>query len=133
MPARRAGFGARACRGLLLVDVVAVAIALAGHLRARPRQIGPPAVHRARPGCCRAARPGVAARRGPAIFGAYGLYERQTRAIAPSSLDEVADLFHALLAGSLVLLVAGQGFEKLLDWSIYSPLEARCSWPSRWC
>ena len=60
----------------------------------------------------------------PAVFGAYGLYERQTRAIAPSSLDEVADLFHALLAGSLVLLVAGQGFKKLLDWSIYSPLEA---------
>jgi exopolysaccharide biosynthesis polyprenyl glycosylphosphotransferase len=60
----------------------------------------------------------------PAIFAAYGLYERQTRAIAPSSLDDVASLFNALLAGSLVALVFAQGLKKTTGWFIYSPLEA---------
>ena len=70
----------------------------------------------------------------PAVFAAYGLYERQTRAIAPSSLDEVADLFHALLAGSLVLLVAGQGFKKLLGLvDLLAAGGGDVPRPSRWC
>ena len=91
-----------------LVDVVAVWIALAGTYIAA-EQIGTePAGRRARRAS--SSRCGVAITLlWPAVFAAYGLYERQTRAIAPSSLDEVADLFHALLAGSLVLLVVGQG------------------------
>ena len=58
------------------------------------------------------------------VFAAYGLYERQTRAIAPSSLDEIADLFHALLAGALVLLVVGQVVKTTLDSLIFSPIQA---------
>ena len=58
------------------------------------------------------------------LFAAYRLYEGETRAIAPASFDEVGKTFHALLAGSLLLLVVGQGAEKAFDLSIYTPLEA---------
>ena len=116
------GLGRGRVWGLLLVDVVAVWIALAGTYVAA-EQIGSEPAFIAPTGVLIALLVAVTAM-WPAVLGAYGLYERQTRAIAPSSLDEVADLFHALLAGSLVLLVAGQGFRKLLEWSIYSPLEA---------
>ena len=108
--------------GLLSVDVLAVWLSLAGTYVVA-EQIGTePAV--VAPGIVTVALAVVATLMWPALFAAYGLYERQTRAIAPSSLDEVADLFHALLAGSLVLLVLGQGARKSLDWAIYSPLEA---------
>jgi exopolysaccharide biosynthesis polyprenyl glycosylphosphotransferase len=116
------GLGRGRVWGLLLVDVVAVWIALAGTYVAA-EQIGSQPAFIAPTGVLIALLVAVTAM-WPALLGAYGLYERQTRAIAPSSLDEVADLFHALLAGSLVLLVAGQGFSKLLEWSVYSPLEA---------
>ena len=44
----------------------------------------------------------------------------------PSSLDEVADLFHALLAGSLLLLVVGQGAREASPTGrVYSPLGGR--------
>jgi exopolysaccharide biosynthesis polyprenyl glycosylphosphotransferase len=106
---------------LLIADLLAVWIAVAGtYLLAQ--QIGPPAV--IGPTAVLVALGLAITLMWPAVFAAYGLYERQTRAIAPSSLDDVADLFHALLAGSLVLLVAGQGIEKLTPWFIYSPLEA---------
>ena len=36
-----------------------------------------------------------------AIFTAYNLYERQNRSISLATFDEVGELFHALLAGSL--------------------------------
>src|SRR4051812_20204136 len=42
------------------------------------------------------------------LFTAYRLYESESRALAPATVDEVGHLFHALLAGSLVLLVGGQ-------------------------
>ena len=105
------------------MDVVAVWLALAGTYLAA-EQIGTEPAVIAPGGVLLALARRADAACGPRVFGAYGLYERQTRAIAPSSLDEVADLFHALLAGSLVLLVAGQGVRKVLDWAIYSPLEA---------
>src|SRR4051812_1966172 len=43
-----------------------------------------------------------------AIFTAYKLYEREGRSIATASFDEVANLFHALLAGNLAYLLAAQ-------------------------
>ena len=58
------------------------------------------------------------------IFGVYRLYEGQARAIARKSFDEVSTLFNALLAGSLALLVLGQGLKKGFDVFIYSPVEA---------
>jgi exopolysaccharide biosynthesis polyprenyl glycosylphosphotransferase len=107
--------------GLLIVDLLAIFMAMAGTY-VLATQIGPPAVIGPTPVLLAL---GVAALlMWPAVFGAYGLYERQTRAIAPSSLDDVADLFHALLAGSLILLVVGQGIRKFTAWFIYSPLEA---------
>jgi exopolysaccharide biosynthesis polyprenyl glycosylphosphotransferase len=116
------GFGRGRVWALLMVDVVAVWIALAGTYLAA-EQIGTePAV--VAPGAVLIALAIGLTLLWPAVFAAYGLYERQTRAIAPSSLDEVADLFHALLAGSLGLLVMNQGFKKTLDWALYSPLEA---------
>jgi exopolysaccharide biosynthesis polyprenyl glycosylphosphotransferase len=107
--------------GLLAVDVVAVWIALAATY-VLAEQIGPPAV--IVPDGVLAALIAAATLAWPAIFTAYGLYERQTRAIAPSSLDDVTSLFHALLAGSLVLLVVNQGVKKAFGWFVYSPLEA---------
>jgi exopolysaccharide biosynthesis polyprenyl glycosylphosphotransferase len=58
------------------------------------------------------------------VFAAYRLYEGESRAIAPASFDEVGKTFHALLAGSLVLSVIGQGLKKGFDLSLYTPLEA---------
>ena len=107
--------------GLLIVDLVAVWAATAGTY-VLAELIGPPAV--IAPDAVLVALGVAITLLWPTVFAAYGLYERQTRAIAPSSLDDVADLFHALLAGSLVLLVAGQGVKKGFDWFIYSPLEA---------
>jgi exopolysaccharide biosynthesis polyprenyl glycosylphosphotransferase len=119
--ARGRGLNRGRVLGLLLVDVLAIWIAMAATYAAA-EQIGPPAVIGPAPVLIAL---GVAITlMWPAVFAAYGLYERQTRAIAPSSLDDVADLWHALLAGSLVLLVAGQGVQKTTDWFIYSPLEA---------
>ncbi|HEY6890156.1 MAG TPA: sugar transferase [Solirubrobacter sp.] len=125
LPARATearGLGRGRVWGLLIVDIVAVVLALAGTYVAADR-VGTKAPFIAPTGVLVTLAVAMVAM-WPAVFGAYGLYERQTRAIAPSSLDEVADLFHALLAGSLLLLVAGQGFDKLLEWSVYSPLEA---------
>jgi exopolysaccharide biosynthesis polyprenyl glycosylphosphotransferase len=124
---RLAGARANGARGLgrgrvwalLIIDVLAVWLALAATYVAAEQIGSEPAVI----AVLVALVIGTTAL-WPAVFAAYGLYERQTRAIAPSSLDEVADLFHALLAGSLVLLVLGQGAKKGMDWAIYSPLEA---------
>jgi FlaA1/EpsC-like NDP-sugar epimerase len=116
------GLGRGRVWGLLLVDLVAVWISLAATFVAG-EQIGSEPAFIA-PGAVLAGLALAVTMLWPAIFAAYGLYERQTRAIAPSSLDEVADLFHALLAGSLVLLVVGQGARKGFEWAIYSPLEA---------
>ena len=59
-----------------------------------------------------------------AIFTAYGLYEHDTLRISVASFDEVGDLFHALLAGSLGFLLLAQVLRRLADWWIYSALEA---------
>src|SRR4051794_24411689 len=107
--------------GLLAVDLLAIWVALAGTY-VLAEVIGPPAVivpHGALIGLLAAASIAW-----PAVFAAYGLYERQTRAIAPNSLDDVAPLFNALLAGSLMLLVIAQGPKKTTAGFVNSPLEA---------
>ena len=43
-----------------------------------------------------------------AIFTAYNLYERQNRSISLATFDEVGELFHALIAGSLFFLILSQ-------------------------
>ena len=48
------------------------------------------------------------------IFTAYHLYENDNLRISVSSFDEVRDLFHAILAGSLGYLIVSQGVEVLL-------------------
>jgi len=108
-------------RTLLAVDLVAIAVAFASTY-GLASLIGPPAVEA--PGGALAAFLAVATITWIAVFAGYRLYESHSRAIAPATFDEVGDLFHALLAGSLVLLVAGQGAKRLAGWALYSPLEA---------
>lgn len=116
------GFGRGRVWALLMVDVVAVWLALAATFLAA-EQIGDKPAVVAPDGVMIALAIGLTLM-WPAVFMAYGLYERQTRAIAPRSLDEILDLFHALLAGSLVLLVVDQGTKWAFDWAVYSPLES---------
>jgi exopolysaccharide biosynthesis polyprenyl glycosylphosphotransferase len=58
------------------------------------------------------------------LFTIYGLYERQSSTIAASTFDETTTMLNALMAGSLVMLLTGQGLEKWLDLKVYSPSEA---------
>jgi FlaA1/EpsC-like NDP-sugar epimerase len=58
------------------------------------------------------------------IFTAYQLYERESRAIRPSSFDEIALLFHALLAGNLLYLLAAQVLARVADVRVYTPVES---------
>jgi exopolysaccharide biosynthesis polyprenyl glycosylphosphotransferase len=59
-----------------------------------------------------------------ALFTAYRLYGRDSLRISVASFDEVGDVFHALLAGSLVLLIVDQGLRRLAGWWVYSAVEA---------
>jgi exopolysaccharide biosynthesis polyprenyl glycosylphosphotransferase len=59
-----------------------------------------------------------------AVLAIYGLYERQSKSIAPATLAELADLFHALLASSLIFLFVGQAVPLLTDAFVYSAGEA---------
>src|SRR3954471_24195724 len=119
--ARRGGRSRGRVRALLLAALLSIALALAGtYLLAE--LIGPPAV--IAPTGVELGLVVVAAVVWVAVFAAYRMYETDDRRVAPTSFDEVGPLFHALLAGSLVLLVIGQGAKRLWEWSIYSPLEA---------
>jgi exopolysaccharide biosynthesis polyprenyl glycosylphosphotransferase len=108
-------------RILLTADMGAMAVAIAlaygvAHLMAPPAITAPTAA---------AAALLVAGWLGwAAIFTAYQLYERESRAIAPSSFDEVALLFHALLAGNLAYLLAAQVLARVADMRIYTPVES---------
>jgi exopolysaccharide biosynthesis polyprenyl glycosylphosphotransferase len=59
-----------------------------------------------------------------AIFTAYHLYDNDTLRISVASFDEVRDVFHAMLAGSLVLLIVSQAARRLAGWWVYSAVEA---------
>jgi exopolysaccharide biosynthesis polyprenyl glycosylphosphotransferase len=108
-------------RALLVVDLMVIwAAFIVAYLIAQ--QIGPPAM--ILPTAPAVAVGVVITLTWPVIFTAYGLYERQSRAVAPRSMDEVAPLFHALLTGSLLLLLIAQGVQKATSWFVMSPLEA---------
>jgi exopolysaccharide biosynthesis polyprenyl glycosylphosphotransferase len=119
--ARGRGLGRGRVRALLVVDVLAVWVSMAATY-VLAEQIGPPAV--IAPRGVLIALVVLATLAWPVVFAAYGLYERQTRAIAPSSLDDVASLFNALLAGSLGALLIAQALKKASGWFVYSALEA---------
>jgi exopolysaccharide biosynthesis polyprenyl glycosylphosphotransferase len=108
-------------RALVLADLLAITVAFAWTF-VLAELIGPPAV--IAPTAVMVALVVVATITWIGVFTAYRLYEGESRSIAPASFDEVGNLFHALLVGSLVLLVVGQGARRLADWSVYSPLEA---------
>jgi exopolysaccharide biosynthesis polyprenyl glycosylphosphotransferase len=59
-----------------------------------------------------------------AIFTAYHLYDNDNQRIAVASFDEVRDIFHAMLAGSLAFLILSQGLRYSFGWWIYSAVEA---------
>ena len=59
-----------------------------------------------------------------AVFTVYNLYERQHRSISLATFDEIGELFHALLAGSLVFLIASQVLRRVMGAEVYFPVEA---------
>jgi exopolysaccharide biosynthesis polyprenyl glycosylphosphotransferase len=58
------------------------------------------------------------------VLTAYNLYDNDSLRISVSSFDEVRDLFHALLAGSLGYLIVSQAVNYFFDWWIYTAVEA---------
>ena len=62
-----------------------------------------------------------------ALFTAYDLYDNDALRISVSSFDEVRDVFHALLLGSLFFLIVSQGLRYLAGWWISSAVEAASS------
>ena len=58
------------------------------------------------------------------IFAGYGLYENDNQKISVASFDEVRDVFHAMLVGSLLLLIVSQGVRWAFGWWVYSAVEA---------
>ena len=59
-----------------------------------------------------------------AVFTAYHLYENDNLKISIASFDEVRDLFHAMLAGSLGFLILSQGVDFFFGWWVYTAVEA---------
>jgi exopolysaccharide biosynthesis polyprenyl glycosylphosphotransferase len=108
-------------RWVVLGDLLAIYASIAGayvaaHLLAPPAVVGPTAWAVA-----------IAGAMGPAwlaIFAAYRLYERQIRGFSPPGLDELSNLFHALLAGSLLFLLGAQALKRFSSLSLYTPVEA---------
>jgi exopolysaccharide biosynthesis polyprenyl glycosylphosphotransferase len=58
------------------------------------------------------------------VFTANDLYDNDSLRISVSSFDEVRDLFHAMLVGSLGYLLLSQGVDHFYDWWVYTPAEA---------
>jgi exopolysaccharide biosynthesis polyprenyl glycosylphosphotransferase len=59
-----------------------------------------------------------------AVFTAYHLYDNDNLRISVASFDEVRDIFHAILAGSLIFLIVSQGVRHVAGWWVYSAVEA---------
>jgi len=59
-----------------------------------------------------------------AIFAAYQLYEHRARAIAPGASAEIPKLSHALLTGSVLLLLTGEALEEVLPFQLLTPVHA---------
>jgi exopolysaccharide biosynthesis polyprenyl glycosylphosphotransferase len=58
------------------------------------------------------------------VFAAYRLYDNDGKRITVSSFDEIGDVFHALIAGSLGFLLLSQVMRRIWDWQIFSAIEA---------
>ena len=58
------------------------------------------------------------------VFTAYDLYDNDSIRISISSFDEVRDLFHAMLVGSLVYLLLSQAVSYFFDWWVYTAVES---------
>jgi exopolysaccharide biosynthesis polyprenyl glycosylphosphotransferase len=58
------------------------------------------------------------------VFTAYNLYDNDNLKISVSSFDEVRDLLHAILVGSLGYLIVSQAVKYFFDWWIYTAAEA---------
>ena len=58
------------------------------------------------------------------VFASYNLYDNDSLKISVSSFDEVRDLFHAMLVGSLGYLILSQGVDFFFDWWVYTAVEA---------
>ena len=118
--------GARLRRGRVLMlaaaDAVALAVALAatGAVAVRFEGLAPGAAPPAVIGALAAAAVAVWL----ALFAAYRLYDGQSRTIVPSGADEAGVLFHALLAGALLFLLAGEAATALGAPRVVAPLEA---------
>jgi exopolysaccharide biosynthesis polyprenyl glycosylphosphotransferase len=127
-PARRraaAPAGARLRRGRVLILVAADAVALAVALAAAAGvavALDDTAV--TAPAPLLAVLAGGALAAWLAVFAAYRLYDGQSRTIAPGGADEAGALFHALLAGGLLFLLAGEGAAALGAPRAVAPLEA---------
>ncbi len=107
----------------MLVIADALALLLAGGLTfAIAEQMAPPAI--VAPAAVAAGLAALALLAWIAMFCAYRLYDRQPNTIATSNFDEIAELFHALLAGSLLLLLTGQALARIFGVKVYSPVEA---------
>jgi exopolysaccharide biosynthesis polyprenyl glycosylphosphotransferase len=102
-------------------DLLALSVAYAATYVAA-NQIAPPAI--VAPGWLMLTLALVAVPLWVAIFTAYHLYDHDNLRISVTSFDEVGDIFHSLLAGSLVFLLLAQVLRRLADWWIYSALEA---------
>jgi exopolysaccharide biosynthesis polyprenyl glycosylphosphotransferase len=59
-----------------------------------------------------------------ALFAAYGLYDNDLRRVVVTSVDETGAIFHALLVGSLGLLMVDQGLRLMSDWRVSSALQS---------
>jgi exopolysaccharide biosynthesis polyprenyl glycosylphosphotransferase len=57
-------------------------------------------------------------------FALHGLYERQSREIAPQTFDEVTTLLHALLTASVLWLLVSQTLFRLAGYAVFTPMEA---------
>ncbi len=57
------------------------------------------------------------------VFTAHNLYDNDSLRISVSSFDEVRDLFHAMLVGSLAYLMLSQAVDHFFGWWIYTPVE----------
>ena len=119
--AHRAGLHRGRTWILLAGDLVALAVAYAATFVAASA-IAPPAV--TAPGWLMLTVALVAVPTWVAIFTSYHLYDNDHRRITVASFDEIGDIFHALLAGSLAFLLLAQVLRRLADWWIYSALEA---------
>ena len=67
------------------------------------------------------------------LFTAYRLYDNDSLRISVSSFDEVRDLLHAMLVGSLIYLVVSQAVDSSSTGGSTPRSSPHCSWPARWC